>query len=97
MIIQCKTGSYEIPHAVVEAYSALYPTAAQEFARMTIWLECNKAKRPANQKSAPRFVANWFKRVPKQVVRPRTERALIVEQLIGRQPFVFEGESIERS
>lgn len=67
MNVPCKTGMYEIPVALLEAYSAIYPTADLEFAKMVIWLESHRSRRPATPKSAPRFIANWFRNVPKRV------------------------------
>lgn len=64
MNIPTKSGeSYEIPAAVVDAYRVRYLDADGEFAKMLIWLESNRSRRPASPKSGPRFVANWFKRV----------------------------------
>ena len=86
MILHCKTGCYEVPNHVLEAYLSIYPTGEQEFAAMVIWLEANPSRRPASPRSAPRFVANWFKRVPKRVLRPavqQSDRAQRFAQLTG--------------
>ncbi|MEN9807223.1 MAG: hypothetical protein RL756_1743 [Pseudomonadota bacterium] len=64
MNLPTKSGDYEMPEAVAAAYLKLYPSAEYEFARMAIWLEANPSRRPASPKSAPKFVANWFRRVP---------------------------------
>lgn len=64
--IACRNGeTYEVGAQLFGAYSRVHANAEHEFARMTIWLETHKAKRPATAASAPRFVANWFSRVPK--------------------------------
>lgn len=76
MNLPTKGGLYEMPAQVADAYRRLYPTADEEFARMTIWLETHAARRPASPKSAPTFVANWFKRVPQAPRQsPATTRA----------------------
>lgn len=84
MNIPCKTGIYAMPESVFDAYLKLYPTAEHEFARMLIWLETNPARRPVSAKSAPRFVANWFKRVPR--IAPQAEARLnTIAALTGRR------------
>ena len=65
MNIPCKDGIYAMGDDLADAYRKIYPSADHEFASMRIWLEVNPARRPASPKSAPRFVANWFSRVPK--------------------------------
>jgi hypothetical protein len=75
MNLPCKSGQYEMPADLAASYRHLYPSADEQFARMRIWLESNAARRPASPKSAPRFVANWFKRVPRVV----TQRSAIAE------------------
>ena len=86
MNLPTKGGVYAMPDTVLEAYRRIYPTADDEFARMVIWLETNAARRPASPKSAPRFVANWFKRVPRvQHHNPaREQRAATIAALTGR-------------
>jgi hypothetical protein len=72
-----------MPADVWAGYRRLYPTANDEFARMSIWLELNAAKRPASPATAPRFVANWFKKV--RAAKPeRVQRELLVDLLTGR-------------
>ena len=81
--VRCKQGEYTMPADVWASYRRLYPSADDEFARMSIWLELNAAKRPAAPASAPRFVANWFKKV--RAAQPaRVQRELIVDLLTGR-------------
>lgn len=78
-----KSDTYTMPESVFAAYRKLYPSAEYEFARMLIWLETNPARRPASAKSAPRFVENWFKRVPR--IAPRAEARLeTLAALTGR-------------
>jgi hypothetical protein len=86
MFLQTKDGEYAMPEAVFGAYLKLYPSAEHEFARMLIWLETNPARRPASPKSAPRFVENWFKRVPRVAHHNpvREQRAATVAALTGR-------------
>jgi hypothetical protein len=86
MLLPTKAGEYAMPDAVEFAYRKLYPSAEYEFARMLIWLETNAARRPASPKSAPRFVANWFKRVPRVAHHnaAREQRAATVAALTGR-------------
>lgn len=71
MKLTTKAGDYDMPAAVLEAYRRVYPSADYEFAQMVIWLETHATRRPASPKSAPRFVANWFKRVPR--IAPRAD------------------------
>jgi hypothetical protein len=66
-----KSGDYSMPDTVLQAYRRVYPSADYEFAQMVIWLETHATRRPASPKSAPRFVANWFKRVPR--IAPRAD------------------------
>jgi hypothetical protein len=74
-----------MPDEVVAAYRRVYPSADYEFARMVIWLETHSTRRPASPKSAPRFVANWFKRIPRVHHNPaREQRAATVAALTGR-------------
>lgn len=86
MKLPCKDGAYEMPADVEAAYRRLYPSADGEFAQMQIWLETHASRRPASAKSAPRFVANWFKRVPRarvsDAVREQRERTFAA--LTGR-------------
>jgi hypothetical protein len=86
MNLPTKSGEYAMPQDVELAYRTLYPSAEYEFARMLIWLETNPARRPVSAKSAPRFVANWFKRVPRvaQHNPAREQRAATVAALTGR-------------
>lgn len=84
MRLKCKSGEYELSTTIIEAYSAIYPTADQQFAQMVIWLESNPSRRPASAKSAPRFIQNWFKRVPKRT--KVDQRADTVRQLVGDKP-----------
>lgn len=85
MIIHTKAGEYELTHAVEEAYRAIYPTADQEFARMTIWLESHKSRRPAKPETAMRFVNAWFAKVPKRVSMTAKTAAQVgtISHLIG--------------
>lgn len=71
MNLPTKTGDYHMPDTVLQAYRRVYPSADYEFAQMVIWLETHATRRPASPKSAPRFVANWFKRVPR--IAPRAD------------------------
>lgn len=75
MNLPCKSGQYEMPADLVASYRHLYPSADEQFARMRIWLESNAARRPASAKSAPRFVANWFRKVPRIAATQRTALA----------------------
>ena len=85
MRLPTKDGEYAMPEDVLGAYLKLYPSAEYEFARMAIWLENNPARRPASPKSAPKFVANWFKRIPRVHHNPaREQRAATVAALTGR-------------
>lgn len=72
MNLPTKAGEYTVPEEVLKAYRELYPNADREFARMRIWLESNVARRPAKPDTAPKFIANWFKksRPMPAVVRP---------------------------
>jgi hypothetical protein len=81
MNLPTKTGTYVMPADVAAAYRRIYPSADDEFARMTIWLETNAARRPASPKSAPRFVANWFSRVPR---KPQQARHDFMAAFTGR-------------
>ena len=82
--VRCKSGEYQMPADVWASYRRLYASADDEFARMSIWLELNAAKRPASPASAPRFVANWFKKV--RAAQPaRVQRELVVDLLTGRK------------
>ena len=91
--VRCKQGEYTMPADVWAGYRRLYPTADDEFARMSIWLELNAAKRPAAPASAPRFVANWFKKV--RAAQPaRVQRELIVDLLTGRTHGTRRGDNI---
>ena len=85
MIIHTKSGEYTLTHAVEEAYRAIYPTADQEFARMTIWLESHKSRRPAKPETAMRFVNAWFAKVPKRVALPAKTAAQVgtISRLTG--------------
>jgi hypothetical protein len=83
MNLPTKSGDYCLPLTVLEAYRRIYPTADDEFARMVIWLETHAARRPASPKSAPRFVANWFKRVPR-IAPQRQARLDTLAALTGR-------------
>lgn len=86
-----KAGDYVMPDEVIDAYRALHPNADREFARMRIWLESNVARRPARPDTAPKFIANWFKKlrpVPQNVRQFQTaadRRAAFVASLTGRQ------------
>ena len=81
--VRCKQGEYTMPADVWASYRRLYPSADDEFARMSIWLELNAAKRPAAPATAPRFVDNWFKKV--RAAKPeRVQRELLVDLLTGR-------------
>jgi hypothetical protein len=82
--VRCKDGSeYQMPADVWAGYRRLYPSADDEFARMSIWLEMNAAKRPASAATAPRFVGNWFKKV--RAAQPqRVQRGLMADLLTGR-------------
>lgn len=83
VLLPTKRDAYVMPADVVDAYRRIYPTADDEFARMVIWLETNAARRPASPKSAPRFVANWFKRVPR--IAPQRQAKLdTLAALTGR-------------
>lgn len=86
MNVPTKDGPYEVSDEVARAFRTLYPSADTEFARMLLWLERNPSRRPASPKSAPRFVQNWFKRVPRaRMVDPvREERARTFAALTGR-------------
>jgi len=80
MNLPTKDGAYEIPDDVLDSYRLLYPTADYEFARMRIWLEGNPTRRP---KGAPKFIANWFKKLPQR--SPRMEaRDATLAALTGR-------------
>jgi hypothetical protein len=83
MNLPTKTGDYAMPAAVLEAYRRVYPSADYEFAQMVIWLETHATRRPASPKSAPRFVANWFKRVPRIAPQQQT-RLDTLAALTGR-------------
>jgi hypothetical protein len=82
--VRCKDGSeYQMPADVWASYRRLYPSADDEFAKMTIWLELNPHKWPLSPKSAPKTVSNWFKKV--RAAQPaRVQRELIVDLLTGR-------------
>lgn len=83
MRLPTKDGEYAMPESVFGAYLKLYPSAEHEFARMLIWLETNPARRPVSPKSAPRFVENWFKRVPR-IAPQRQARIDTLAALTGR-------------
>lgn len=86
MNLPTKSGDYAMPEPVLAAYLKLYPSAEHQFAQMVIWLECNPTRRPASPKSAPRFVANWFRKVPKAAPRnvARETRDQTIAALTGR-------------
>lgn len=65
-----KTGEIELNDEFVAAFRTLRADADVEFAKMRIWLELNRARRPAN---IERFVAAWFKRTP--APRPASDSA----------------------
>ena len=50
---------YEVPDDLVSAYCAVRPDALEQFARMRIWLETHRSRRP---KRADLFIAAWFRR-----------------------------------
>lgn len=79
MILPCKSGHYEMPADLVASYRHLYPSADEQFARMRIWLESNASRRPASARSAPRFVANWFRKVPRIAA---TQRSALAESRV---------------
>jgi hypothetical protein len=83
MNIQCKSGEYQMPESVALAYRRVYPSAEIEFAQMLIWLETHQTRRPASPKSAPQFVANWFKKVPR-LSPQRDARYQTLAALTGR-------------
>jgi hypothetical protein len=83
MQLPTKTEPYAMPAAVLEAYRRVYPSADYEFAQMVIWLETHATRRPASPKSAPRFVQNWFKRVPR-IAPQRQARLDTLAALTGR-------------
>jgi hypothetical protein len=83
MNLPTKSGDYVMPSAVADAYRKVYPSADYEFAQMLIWLETHANRRPASPKSAPRFVANWFKRVPR-IAPQRQARLDTLAALTGR-------------
>jgi hypothetical protein len=89
MNIPCKAGVYQMPEQVADAYRKIYPSADEQFARMVIWLETHAARRPASEKSAPRFVANWFKSVPRVAYTAHKQmndlRAFTVQSLTGQR------------
>ena len=95
MNIPCKQGIYVMPAEVEAAYLRIHPSAQDEFARMSIWLELHPGKRPASPKSAPRFVANWFKRVPK-IARAANERIAAVAALTGESNVIDMGSIAHR-
>ena len=93
MLLKCKNGDYELTPALLDSYRLLYPTADTAFAEMLIWLENNAARRPASAKSAPRFVANWFRNVRKaRPVTPAQEKIATLHTLMGGRQDVIEGD-----
>ncbi len=68
MKLPTKSGEYEVSADLLQAYRTLFSTADAEFARMRIWLESNKSRRPSRPEA---FVRNWFKRV--RAVKPAQE------------------------
>ena len=82
--IRCKDGKvYELPAELIESYRRLHPTADDEFARMVIWLEMNRAYVAASERGARKFITNWFKKV--RAAQPqRVQRGLMADLLTGR-------------
>lgn len=68
MRLPMKIDEYEVSEDLLQAYRTLFPTADAEFARMRIWLESNKARRPSRPEA---FIRNWFKKV--RAVKPAQE------------------------
>lgn len=91
MLIRTKDGAgYELPAESADAFARIYRDGARELDRMLIWLEIHPGRRPATAKSAPRFLANWFRRVQKVEIgrlaareEQRSERSRIIDLITG--------------
>ena len=61
MKLPVEGGDWEVPVDYLDAWKTVRPDAEEQFARMRIWLESHKSRRP---KRPTMFVDNWMKRAP---------------------------------